>query len=338
MDTLKFFLGSWLLLGGIAQIYPVETKEVENNFINSSKVFQSELKISEGENLSTVDFKNIFGPNPGEETPITRVTEVNNDFKITVMPLVDEQVILMKIGNRAVLFSPGKKVNVKKILEYLGKNQLEYVEAIIVSESNVEEQVGQNGEVEYDSNIMEFIEMGLTNKVIITMPSLEKKTENFEIMNRLYKFRNKVKEKGATVISMSDKTKISFMTAEIQALIEKEKTKASFVIKNLDNAHIISNGLELKQIKEEKISGVDTYIIGNNEDLNKEKLNEMGAKKIIITNTSKDGKDLKIEEIKNTAKEKGLKDEDIIEISSTVYAEIEKPTKEVESKTNKKNV
>ena len=121
MSSLKLLLEAALLANIAMTGYPKETANLRSSITNASNVFKTEINIPKNDNLSNVNFKNIFGTNPTDETADPVVVEEKKDFTYTVIPLDNDFSSILKIGERGILIGAGKKENKAKILQYLGK-------------------------------------------------------------------------------------------------------------------------------------------------------------------------------------------------------------------------
>ena len=212
MSSLKLLLEAALIANIAISGYPKETTNLRNSITNASNVFKTEITIPKNDNLSNVNFKNIFGTNPTDETADPVVVEEKKDFTYTVIPLDNDFSSILKIGERGILIGAGKKENKAKILQYLGKNNLQYLDAIIMLGAEDEE-----------TNIYEFAEMKLTTKVIMVNPDLEitgylekgKKTASLVI---------KVGEQKILIKNEMSKEKIKDITnVEYDAIVAEEE-------------------------------------------------------------------------------------------------------------------
>ena len=315
MSSLKLLLEAALIANIAITGYPKETTNLSNSITNASNVFKTEINIPKNDNLSNVNFKNIFGTNPTDETADPVIVEEKKDFTYTVIPLDNDFASILKIGERGILIGAGKKENKAKILQYLGKNNLQYLDAIIMLGADDEE-----------SNIYEFAEMKLTTKVILVNPDLEKNSDNFNIMNKLSSMKTKLKEMGINVENLNDKTKIDFVTATITGYLEKGKKTATLTIKVGEQKILIQNDMSKEKLKDILNVEYDVLVAEEEKDIDKDIFEKGKPRKLVIY--SKD----RLEPRNKGNKEKGdkyLKPEDIIEVNNDTYAKMDMKRTEV---------
>lgn len=310
MKALQFLAQIMLLTGMFQFAYPIENANLAYNIKNASKLFISEIIISRDNSYSTTDFTNIFGQNPTEENPVkpTQVVEEKKNFNFEVLPFGDDFSCILKIGSRGILISGGKKENLNDIVKFLGKNKLEYLEAIVMLDPT-----------DSPENIYELIDMKIATKVILPATTLEKKEENFKILNNLVEIKEKLKSKGASIISAGNNTEINFYNAVIKTYIGKNSANLSMNISYKGKNIFIQNDSDKKALEDFKEKEVDTYIIPKNITPIKELFEKLNIKKAIIAN-SKETSEFKKEN--RTIINKKVKDENIIDISKELFARI----------------
>lgn len=315
MSSLKLLLEAALIANIAISGYPKETANLRNSITNASNVFKTEINIPKNDNLSNVNFKNIFGTNPTDETADPVVVEEKKDFTYTVIPLDNDFSSILKIGERGILIGAGKKENKAKILQYLGKNNLQYLDAIIMLGADDEE-----------SNIYEFAEMKLTTKVIMVNPDLEKNSDNFNIMNRLSEIKTKLKEMGINVENLNDKTKVDFINSTITGYLEKGKKTASLVIKVGEQKILIKNDMSKEKIKDITNVEYDAIVAEEEKTIEEELLEKGKPRKLVLYS-----KDRLIQMSKENKEkiEKYVKPEDIIEVGIESYAKMDMKRTEV---------
>ena len=234
MSSLKLLLEAALLANIAMTGYPKETANLRSSITNASNVFKTEITI----------LKNIFGTNPTDELADPVIVEEKKDFTYTVIPLDNDFSSILKIGERGILIGAGKKENKAKILQYLGKNNLQYLDAIIMLGAEDEE-----------SNIYEFAEMKLTTKIIMVNPDLEKNADNFNVMNRL---------------------------SEITGYLEKGKKTASLVIKVGEQKILIKNEMSKEKIKDITNVEYDAIVTEEEKAIEEELLEKGKPRKVVL--------------------------------------------------------
>lgn len=309
LEIAKLTLEVALVCSMVGSIYPKQAKDIKSSVINNSS-FLTTINVKQDDNLATTDFSKIFGDNPTDENANNTKTATfkHKNLNLRILPLDDDNIIILKIGDKAILIGTGKEKNLNKLLENLGNMNITSLEAIVF-----------NNILDDTKNLYTLLEMNMTKKVLLPSPNTEKNIDNYHIYDKLEEIKLKANELHAEIFGLKNNTNINFEGYNITSYIPKNTYAASLLLNYNEDYFFIAEEMPKNAQKELTLPKVFAYITNSKVIPEYSLLQKIMPKKIIITN-----KENGVPESTLTLLKRFVEDDSLFKISNSVGVDFNK--------------
>lgn len=274
LEIAKLTLEVALVCSMVGSIYPKQAKDIKSSVINNSS-FLTTINVKQDDNLATTDFSKIFGNNPTDENANNTNTASfkHKNLNLRILPLDNDNIIILKIGDKAILIGTGKEKNFNKLLENLGNMNITSLEAIIF-----------NNVLDDTKNLYTLLEMKMSKKILLPAPNTEKNIDNYHIYDKLEEVKLKAKELNSEIYELKNNTNINFNGYNITSYLPQNTYAASLLLNYNEDYFFIAEEMPKNAQKELTLPKLFAYITNSKVISEYSFLQKAMPKKIIITN------------------------------------------------------
>lgn len=251
--------------------FPSHTQDISNTISNSSSFFITPMQIKKDDNLSTVNFKDIFGSNPTDENTTVVSQNQNKEMTLKILNFEDDFVAILKIGDKSLLLNSGKAKNRVTLMETLGRMQISKLDAVIITDIN-----------ESTENLFTLAELGIVKKILLPGIQLNKNTSDFNLVEKLKDTKKKLEELNTNVQEIYDQTNINFAKATLKTILPEGSSSISLLIENNENTILLQGDLTQDKQKDIILPLVNTYIVQSKFALSKDYINKVKPEKVLL--------------------------------------------------------
>lgn len=301
VEIAKLTLEVALVCSMVSTIYPNQAKDIKSSVVSNSS-FLTTINVKQDDNLATTDFTKIFGENPTDENSNNSTSNAfkHKNLNLRILPLDNDNISILKIGEKAILFGAGKEENLNKILENLGNMNITSLEAIVF-----------NNILDDTKNLYTLLEMNLSKKVLLSSPSTEKNVDNYHIFDKTEEVKSRCRELNAEVFDLKNNTNINFQGYNITSYLPRNTYSASLLLNYNEDYFFFADEMPPEVQKELTLPTVFAYITNSKVVPEYNLLQKIKPKKIIITT-----KDVPINEEHLTLLNKFVENDSLFKINN----------------------